>query len=68
MGNIHSKQNEEHTPWLLDGKQNIPTDRPPLADEISCQLLWIEGCRFFIAADPLRSLTSVLYTGAATFL
>jgi hypothetical protein len=30
--------------------------------------LWIKGCRVVSAADPLRSLISVFYTEAATFL
>jgi hypothetical protein len=29
--------------------------------------LWIEGCPVVSAADPLRSLISVFYTGTATF-
>jgi hypothetical protein len=55
-------------PWPVVRERNIPTDRPPLVDEIWCQLLWIEGCRVVSAADPLRSLNSVFWTGAATFL
>jgi hypothetical protein len=45
--------------WPLVRKRTIPTERPPLVDEIECQLLWIEGCRMVSAADPLRSLISV---------
>jgi hypothetical protein len=47
------------TLWPLVRERTIPTDRPPLVDEILCQLLWIEGCRVVSAADPLRSLISV---------
>jgi hypothetical protein len=36
---------EEQTPWPLVRDRTIPTERPPLVDEIYCQLLWIEGCR-----------------------
>jgi hypothetical protein len=46
-------------PWPLVRKRTIPTERPPLADEIEYQILWIEGCRVVSAADPLRSLISV---------
>jgi hypothetical protein len=48
----------KQTPWPLVCKRTIPTDRPPLVDEIWCQLLWIEGRRVVSAADPLRSLIS----------
>jgi hypothetical protein len=58
----------QQTPWPLFRKRTIPTERPPLVVEIYCQLLWIEGCRVVSAADPLRSLISDLYNGAATFL
>jgi hypothetical protein len=47
------------TPWSLVRKRTIPTDRPPLVDEIWCQLFRIEECRVVAAADPLRSLISV---------
>jgi hypothetical protein len=57
----------KQTPWPLVRKRTIPTEWPPLVDEIYCQLLWIEGCRVVSAAGPLRSLISVFYTGAATF-
>jgi hypothetical protein len=46
---------------------NLPTDRPLLVGEYYCQLLRIESCRVVSAAEPLRSLMSVFYTGAATF-
>jgi hypothetical protein len=49
-------------PWPLVRERTIPTERPPLVDEIWCQLLRIEGCRVVSAADPLRSLISVFYT------
>jgi hypothetical protein len=29
-----NKQTNEQTPWLLVRKRTIPTDRPPLVDEI----------------------------------
>jgi hypothetical protein len=29
-----TKQKKKHTPWPLVRKRNIPTDRPPLVDEI----------------------------------
>jgi hypothetical protein len=46
----------KQTPWPLVRERTIPTDWPPLVDEIYCQLLWIERCRVVSAADPLRSL------------
>jgi hypothetical protein len=46
-------------PWPLVRERTIPTARPPLVDEIWCQLLWIEGCHVVSAADPQRSLISV---------
>jgi hypothetical protein len=49
----------KQTPWPLVRKRIIPADRPPLFDEISCQLLWTEGCRVVSTADPLWSLISV---------
>jgi hypothetical protein len=49
----------KRSPWPLVRKRTIPTERPPLVDEILCQLLWIEGCRVVSAADPSRSLMSV---------
>jgi hypothetical protein len=49
-----NKQTNKQTPWPLVRERTIPTERPPLVDEI--QLLWIEGCRVVSAADPLRSL------------
>jgi hypothetical protein len=49
----------KQTPWPLVRKRTIPTERPPLVDEIWCQLLWMEGCRVVSVADPLRSLISV---------
>jgi hypothetical protein len=51
------------TPWPLVRKRTIPTERPPLVDEIYCQLLRIEGCRVVSAADPLRSLIYWLCIG-----
>jgi hypothetical protein len=51
----------KQTPWPLVRKRTIPTDRPPLVDEIWCQLLWIEGCRVVSAAEPLRSLCIKIY-------
>jgi hypothetical protein len=42
------------TQWLLVYKGTIPTERPPLVDEIQCQLLRIRGCRVVSAADPPR--------------
>jgi hypothetical protein len=59
---------QKQTPWPLVRERTIPTERPPLVDEIYCQLLWIEECRVVSSADLLRSLMSVFYTGAATFL
>jgi hypothetical protein len=47
----HTKQ----TMWLLVRKRTIPTGRPPHADKIWCQLLWIEGCRVVSVAEPLHS-------------
>jgi hypothetical protein len=35
----------KQTPWPLVRERTIPTERPPLVDEILCQLLWIKGCR-----------------------
>jgi hypothetical protein len=58
----------KQTRWCLVRKQTMPTERPPLVSEIWCQLLWIEGCCMVSAVDPPRSLISVFYTGAATFL
>jgi hypothetical protein len=58
----------KQTPWPLVRKRTIQTDRPPLVEEIWCQLLLIEGCRVVSAADPLRSLISVFLTGAVIFL
>jgi uncharacterized protein YeeX (DUF496 family) len=49
----------KQTPWPLVRERTIPTERPPLVDEIECQLLQVEGCRVVSAADPLRSLISV---------
>jgi hypothetical protein len=40
-------------------KLTIPTEQLPFVDEISCQLLWIEGCRMVSTADPLQLLISV---------
>jgi hypothetical protein len=51
--------NKEQTPWPLVRERTIPTELPPLVDEIYCQLLWIEGYRMVKAADPPRSLISV---------
>jgi hypothetical protein len=39
------------TPWPLVRERTIPTERPPLVDEI---FLWIERCRVVSAADPRR--------------
>jgi hypothetical protein len=50
-----NKKNKQQTPWPLVRERNIPTERPPLVDEIYCQLLWIEGCRVVSAADPLTN-------------
>jgi hypothetical protein len=50
---------QKQTPWPLVREWTIPTERPPLVDEIYCQLLRIEGCRVVRAADPLWSLISV---------
>jgi hypothetical protein len=56
-GGVASDQTlQTKTPWPLVRKRTIPTERPPLVDEIQCQLLWIEGCCVVSAADPLRSL------------
>jgi hypothetical protein len=52
-------QTNKLTPWPLVRKRTIPNGRPPLVDEIQCQLLWTGGCRVVSAADPLRSLISV---------
>jgi hypothetical protein len=49
----------KQTPWPLVRKRTIPTELPPLVDEILCLLLWIEECRVVSAADPPRSLISV---------
>jgi hypothetical protein len=43
----------------LSPRANYTDWRPPLVDEIECQLLRIEGCRVVSAADPPRSLISV---------
>jgi hypothetical protein len=59
IGNYVEGINSKNIPWPLVRKGTIPTERPPLVDEIYCQLLWIEGCRVVSAADPLRSLISV---------
>jgi hypothetical protein len=53
------KPKQEQTPWPLVRKRTIPTNRPPLVDEICFQLLWIEGCFVVSAADLPRSLISV---------
>jgi hypothetical protein len=50
---MKNKQTNKQTPWPLVPKGTIPTERPPLVDEIYCQLLWIEGCRVVSAADPV---------------
>jgi hypothetical protein len=55
---IYEKQTKQE-PWPLVRERSIPTDLPPLVDELLCQLLWIEGCRVVSAADPLRPLISV---------
>jgi hypothetical protein len=55
---IYNKTNKQ-TPWPLVRERTIPTERPPLVNEIWCQLLWIVGCRVVSATDPLRSLISV---------
>jgi hypothetical protein len=47
---------QKQTPWPLVRKRTISTERPPLVDEIYCQLLWIEGCRVVSAADPPRRM------------
>jgi hypothetical protein len=44
------------TPWLVVRELTVPTERPPLVDEIYCQLLWVEGCRVVSAADPPTSV------------
>jgi hypothetical protein len=49
----------KQTPWPLVRKRTILTERPPLVDEIYCQLLWIEGYRMVSAADTPRMLISV---------
>jgi hypothetical protein len=59
---------KQQTPWPLVRERTIPTEGPPLVDEIYCQLLWTEGHHVVSAADPLQSLISVFYTGATTFL
>jgi hypothetical protein len=41
---VYQKQTKQ-TPWPVVRERTIPTDRPPLVDEIWCQLLWREGCR-----------------------
>jgi hypothetical protein len=53
---LYNKQTNKQTPWPFVRERTLPTERPPLVDEIQCQLLWIEGCRVVSAADPLRSL------------
>jgi hypothetical protein len=53
------KDKNKQTPWALVRERTIPTERPPLAGEIECQLLWIEGSRVVSATDTLRSLISV---------
>jgi hypothetical protein len=40
--------------WPLVRKRTTPTERPPLIDEIYCQLLRIEGCHVGSAEDPQR--------------
>jgi hypothetical protein len=54
-----NKQTNKQTLWPLVRERTIPTERPPLVDEIQCQLLWMEGCRVVSAADPLQLLISV---------
>jgi hypothetical protein len=56
---VQACKTKQQTPWPLVRKRIIPTERPPLVDEIQCQLLWIEGCHVVSAADPPRSLISV---------
>jgi hypothetical protein len=53
---LHATVSATHkqTPWHLVRERTIPTERPPLVDEIKCQLLWIQGCRMVSAADPPR--------------
>jgi hypothetical protein len=48
-----------YIPRPLVRKRTIPTERPPLVDEILCQLLRKEGCRAVNVADPPQSLISV---------
>jgi hypothetical protein len=33
-------------------ERTIPTERPPLVDEVTANILRIEGCRIVSAADP----------------
>jgi hypothetical protein len=49
---IHFIFHKKQTPWALVRKRTIPTERPPLVDEILCHLLRTEGCRVVSAADP----------------
>jgi hypothetical protein len=48
--------NLKKTPWPLVREWTLPTERPPLVDEIQYQVFWMEGCRVVSAADPVRSL------------
>jgi hypothetical protein len=41
-------------------ERTIPTERPPLVDEVSANLLWIEGCRAVSAADPYGRILGFL--------
>jgi hypothetical protein len=51
---IQTTNKQKQTQWPLVRKRTIPTDRPPLVDEIQCQLLWIDGCCVVSIADPLQ--------------
>jgi hypothetical protein len=48
-----STEQTKQTPWPLVRERTIPTERPPLVDEIEYQPLWMEECRVVSAADPL---------------
>jgi hypothetical protein len=49
LGTRHKQQ----TPWPLVRKRTTPTKRPPLVDEIYCQLLWIEVSRGQRGESPM---------------
>jgi hypothetical protein len=59
LDQTNKQTNKQTNSVALSPQANYTDKRPPLVDEIQCQLLWIEGCRVVSAADPPQSLISV---------